>query len=113
MLKLEIVLDKEKIKAEGQYDWAAMQAALDGIFKQQGLIRSDMGIYVGSGKASDFAHFWSAIWALAEKEWFMNNVEKWVWYNSDDGRDENDFATEDIIEFCKSRSVGVYGRKAI
>ena len=29
MLKLEIVLDKEKIKAEGQYDWAAMQAALD------------------------------------------------------------------------------------
>lgn len=113
MLKLEIVLDREKIEAEGKYDWEAMQAILDEIFKQQELIRSGVGIYVGSGRASDFASFWSAIWALAEKEWFMNNVKKWVWYNSDDGRDENDFTTEDIIEFCKSRSIGVYGKRAI
>ena len=91
----------------------SQQTILDEIFKQQGLIRSGVGIYVGSGRASDFANFWRIIWALAEKEWFMNNVKKWVWYNSDDGRDKNDFVAEDIIEFCKSRSLGVYGKKAI
>lgn len=113
MLKLEIVLNKEKIEAEGKYEWAAMQAALDGIFKQQGLIRIDLGVYTGSGRANDYASFWRIIWALSEKEWFMDNIKKWVWYNSDAGRDENDFAKEDIIEFCKSHSVGVYDKKAI
>lgn len=113
MLKLEIVLDKEKIEAEGKYDWVAMQAILDEIFKQQGLIKSDVGIYVGSGSSNDFTNFWRITWAIAETECFMNNVKKWVWYNSDDSKDENDFAAEDIIEFCKSRSVGVYGKRAI
>lgn len=113
MLKLEIILDKEKIEVGGKYDWVAMQTVLDEIFEQQGLIKSDVGIYVGGGRVSDFANFWRIIWALAEEEWFMDNVKKWVWYNSDDGRDENDFAAEDIIEFYKSRSVGVYGKKAI
>lgn len=113
MLKLEIVLDKEKINAAGKYDCAAMQTALDGIFKRQGLVRTGLGVYTGNGRENDYASFWRIILALAEMEWFMDNVKKWVWYNSDNGRDENDFASEDLIEFCKSRLVGVYGKKAI
>lgn len=107
MLKLEIVLNRDKIRADGKYEWAAMQASLDMLFKQKGLRRAGLGIYVGSGKPDDYAKFWSIIWALAKKDWFMQNVEKWLWYNSDDGKDENDFAVEDILAFCKSRQIGV------
>ena len=34
----------------------------------------------------------------------MNDVKKWVWYNSDDGESEDDFAVEDVCLFYTNRA---------
>ena len=43
------------------------------------------------------------ITTLSEKTWFMDYVIKWVWYNSDRGRDEEDFSVEDVLYFYVKR----------
>ena len=44
------------------------------------------------------------ITALKREMWFMNYVEKWIWYNSDDGESEDDFAVEDVLLFYTNRA---------
>lgn len=105
MLKLKIVMDEEKIIGEGRYDLSVMLSTIDSIFTNHGLPRQSDGMYTGTGRTDDYARFWRIIWALAKKEWFIENVKEWLWYNSDDGRDENDFAVEDILAFCKANRV--------
>jgi len=107
MLKLKIVMDEEKIVHEGRYDLSVLLSTIDSIFMENGLPMQDDGVYMGTGKEDDYAKFWRIIWALAKKEWFMRNVKEWLWYNSDDGKDENDFAVEDILAFCKANRVGI------
>jgi hypothetical protein len=40
---------------------------------------------------------------LGKKSWFMDNVNTWLYFNSDDSSDPDDFAVEDFKEFCSSR----------
>ena len=107
MLKLKIVMDEEKITHESRYDLSVLLSTLDSIFSNNDLPKQGDNMYAGTGKADDYAKFWRIIWALAKKEWFMQNVKEWLWYNSDDGKDENDFAVEDILAFCKENQVGI------
>ena len=48
--------------------------------------------------------FGKMITTLKQRKWFMEYVIKWIWYNSDDGEDENDFATEDVLKHYTNRS---------
>ncbi len=51
-------------------------------------------------------HVKTVITSLKEKSWFMDYVIKWIWYNSDDGENENDFAVEDVLyHYTKRMSV--------
>lgn len=108
MLKLRIIMDKEKIARDGRYEASAILSAIDAAFERSGLLKSEReaNMYVGMGYADDYAKFWRIIWSLAEKPWFMENVKEWLWFNSDDGKDENDFSIEDIMAFCKENHVG-------
>ena len=53
--------------------------------------------YCGTGMARDYGTFGRIITTLKDKEWFMNYLVKWLWYNSDDGENETDFTVEDEL----------------
>ena len=109
MLKLEIKLDDDKIIADSKYK-------LDGIYQtlEKAFIEADLQekkeangtlMVYGTGKPADFGSFGWIITSLKKKEWFMKYVTKWIWYNSDDGYDENDFAVEDVLyHYTKRKS---------
>lgn len=101
MLKLEIRLDIERINQVQKYTPQAIQSSIDGAFGKYGFrkeVQPDGTVcYYGTGAAKDYGIFGRLITTLKDKEWFMPYVVKWLWYNSDDGEDENDFAVEDVL----------------
>lgn len=101
MLKLEIKFDEAKIATEGQYKVESLYKTLINLFDKYDIvyeIEAD-GTYafLGTGKSSDYGYFGQLITALKKQNWFLSNVSKWIWYNSDDGADEDDFAVEDVL----------------
>ena len=50
-----------------------------------------------------YGAFGGIIPRLKEKDWFMDYVIKWMWYNSDDGADEEDYSVEDVLYFYTKR----------
>ena len=62
--------------------------------------------FTGNGNPKDYGAFGSIITSLREKAWFMDYVTRWVWYNSDDGENEEDYAVEDVLyHYTKKLSV--------
>ena len=46
--------------------------------------------------------FWRNIWALVKTtDWFFPNVRELLWFNSDDGVDEDDFVVEAVLAYCR------------
>ena len=102
MLKLEIKLDEEKIREEGRYTPDDLYHILIQAFAKQkirSVLEPDGSIsFVGGGHPRDYGCFGKLITSLKTQSWFMEYVIKWIWYNSDDGEDENDFAIEDVLK---------------
>jgi hypothetical protein len=63
---------------------------------EYGLVKGDNGFYLESGGKDDFVDFFGAILLLKDEEWFMDNVKTWLWFNSDDSANPEDFAIDDI-----------------
>ncbi|MEG2814020.1 MAG: hypothetical protein RSA79_05400 [Oscillospiraceae bacterium] len=99
MLKVEIVMDEEKILAEGKYSLEDIYFTIDELFAKKNLKKIDNGVYSDNGSDQDYANLWINISALRKAEWFMSNTKKWLWYNSDDGNDESDFSIEDLKSY--------------
>lgn len=101
MLKLEIKLNEDKINSEKKYHTAQIYQRLEQAFGRYQLhkeIEPDGTIvFLGSGNPKDYGAFGCIITSLKEKAWFMDYVIKWIWYNSDDGENENDFVVEDVL----------------
>ena len=89
MLKLEIKLDEQKVQAEGKYSPAAIYDALDRTFSKYRFRREVL--------ARDYGTFGRLITSLKDKDWFVPYLVKWLWYNSDDGENEEDFTVEDVL----------------
>ncbi|MBS7009145.1 hypothetical protein [Anaerostipes sp.] len=108
MLKLEIKLDESKIESEHKYNVDDIYRVLEKSFFRHDIlmIRKEDGtlVFCGKGNAKDYGAFGCIITQLKEKEWFMDNVIKWIWYNSDDGVDETDFSVEDVLYFYTKRT---------
>jgi hypothetical protein len=97
MQKVQVVLDEQKIQREKRYSLPKITKAVDSVFVDRyGLVKGKDGFYLESGHGNDFTGFWSAILLLKDQDWFMDNVKTWLWYNSDDSSDPDDFAIEDI-----------------
>lgn len=110
MLKLEIKMDDGKINREQRYSVDSIYSTLEKTFSQYHLRKENEPdgtvVFYGNGHAKDYGAFGCIITSLKEKAWFMDYVTKWVWYNSDDGEDEEDFAVEDVLyHYTKRESV--------
>ncbi|NBH82015.1 hypothetical protein D7X88_08520 [bacterium C-53] len=110
MLKLEIKLDEGKISKEQKYSVSSVYYALEEAFNSYHLRKDSEPdgtiVFYGSGDPRDYGAFGCIITSLKEKSWFMDYVIKWIWYNSDDGENENDFAVEDVLyHYTKRMSV--------
>lgn len=110
MLKLEIKMDEAKIAAEQKYRVESIYQALEQAFSRYKLNQTQDAdgtmCFTGNGNPKDYGAFGSIITSLREKEWFMDYVTKWVWYNSDDGENEDDFTVEDVLyHYTKRLSV--------
>ena len=110
MLKLEIKMDEEKIREEKKYRVESIYQALEQAFSRYKFNQTQDADgtrrFTGNGNPKDYGAFGSIITSLKEKAWFMDYVTKWVWYNSDDGESEEDFAVEDVLyHYTKRLSV--------
>lgn len=105
MLKIEIEMNEEKVLKEGKYDLNKMYEIIDGAFVRYGIVKLDKGIYRDNGSNKDWANMWVVIFTLTEIDWFINNVSKLMWYNSDYSTDENDFAVEDVLQKLRNNKL--------
>ena len=97
MQKIQVLLDEEKVLREGRYSAKKMQEAIDSVFVDRyGLVKGSDGFYLESGVKDDYVDFMNAILLLKDQRWFMENVATWLWFNSDDSYDPEDFAIEDV-----------------
>jgi hypothetical protein len=101
MIKMQIIMDEEKILKEKKYSLPKIYEALDDYFvRQLHIMKGEDGFYVGSGAKGDFGNFGLAMWTLGKKDWFMDNVRTWLYFNSEDSDDPKDFIVEDFKDFC-------------
>ena len=104
MIKMQIIMDDEKILREKKYSLTKIQSTLDDYFiNQLKISKGQDGFYMGSGAKGDFGNFGLAMWTLGKKAWFMENVKTWLYFNSEDSDDPNDFVIEDFKEFCAQK----------
>jgi hypothetical protein len=101
MIKMQILMNENKILNEKRYKLSALYKTLDDfLVGRLHLKKGEDGFYFGSGKKSDFGNFGRAMWILGKEKWFMDNVNTWLYFNSDDSDNPNDFVVEDFKEFC-------------
>jgi hypothetical protein len=94
-------MDEDKILRERKYDLAKVNAALDNFFLNTlHLRKGEDGFYLGSNAKTDFGNFGRAVWVLKKKAWFLDNVKTWLYFNSEDSDDPNDFVIEDFRDYC-------------
>ena len=101
MIKLEIKLDDKQIASEAKYCPDSLYNTMDKVFAKYHFHKEEQGdgsiCYYGNGMPRDFGIFGRLITTLKDKDWFMTYLTKWLWYNSDDGEDENDYSVDDIL----------------
>ena len=110
MLKLEIKIDDDKVEQEGKYPISSIYNAVDKVFMKydfrKEILEDGTYCYYGNGMPKDYGIFGRIITTLKEKEWFMDYLSKWLWYNSDDGENEEDFSVEDVLyHYTKKESI--------
>ena len=101
MIKMQIIMDSAKIEREKSFDAASINAAIDSyLVGKLGLHKSEDGFYLGDGGKEDFSNFGLAFNTLRKKEWFVDNVKTWLYFNSDASENPDGFGEEDFKKFC-------------
>ncbi|MDR2559917.1 MAG: hypothetical protein LBC86_10330 [Oscillospiraceae bacterium] len=105
MRKVEVALNENKIKSEGKYSLEAIYNALDESFieyasmqKQQ---QADGTIIYFAPKMIDENHYakiWLAIDACAEEQWLVENALKYLYGDTYESDNPDDYSIEDILE---------------
>ena len=92
MMKMFIEFDENRIIQDGKYDLDKIYASLAKAFAKRNMTKDTDNWYTNG----DFTTCGSLILVLSQKDWFMNYVKEWLWYDSDDG------STEDLkAHYCK------------
>jgi hypothetical protein len=85
------------------FDVAAVHNVVDGyLVGKLGLHKVEGGYYFGDGGKGGFAKFGLAFNALHKREWFVNNVGTWLYFNNDASDSADDFVVEDFKAYCRS-----------
>jgi hypothetical protein len=104
VIKMQIVMDDNKITREHRYSVAKIHRALDEFMVDTlRLAKDGDGFYLGTNSRKDFSTFGIAFNTLRKKEWFACNVKTWLYFNSDASVDPNDFVIEDFKDYCENR----------
>ena len=75
---------------------------LDEIFFREEINKAkieDTVFYYGNNLSSDYNVLSSILIYLKDKDWFILNIDSWIWFNSDNGITEEDYQIEDILEY--------------
>lgn len=110
MIKVEIELDEQKIIDEDKYYPEEIMQCLDEAFLENGqqILEADgfRRVYRDGGNTEkDFAVLSKLVLMFAKKKFFLPYAKKILWYNSDNGKDENDFMVEDWLEGFRKRGM--------
>ncbi|MCM1054028.1 MAG: hypothetical protein NC394_00775 [Bacteroides sp.] len=104
MMKVEIVLDEDKIRDEGEYEVSEIRRCTCIPFESPYLRRlktdDNSIVYCGTGSNHDYTHLWRANVSLVEDDWFVHYVKKWIWEDED--------GQEDILDGFSKNKVGAY-----
>jgi NADH:ubiquinone oxidoreductase subunit len=104
MIKMQIIMDDEKIAHDKNYNVQIIHDTLDSYFVNKlGMQKGSDGFYLGSGSGKDFSRFGLAYSNLSEKSWFLENVKTWLYFNSDASYDSDDFVVEDFKQHCLNK----------
>ena len=105
MLKVKIVLNKERIVLAGRYAVDDVVCSVDSAFLQHGLRRTAEGEFEAvPGNEDHYALLWKTIFELAEQEWFAPYVVSLIWQDDDDG----EINTEDLLAKFKRDQFGAF-----
>ena len=105
MLKVKIVLNKEKIARVGWYAVDDVVCSVDSAFLRYGLRRVAEGEFEAvPSNEKHYALLWKTIFELAEQEWFAPYVVSFVWQDDDDGK----LNTEDLLAKFKRDQFGAF-----
>lgn len=104
MMKVEIVLDEDKIKAENKYEVELVKYNICKQFEKKNLCKMETTdgsiVYCDSNKDEDFTCFWYVNLSLAKTPWFVRYVKKWLWFR--------DGVQEDVKEGFLKNKVGAF-----
>lgn len=85
MMKMLVVMNEDKISREGKYDLGKINAYLEKLFLKRGMTQDEDNWYING----NFTTCGSLIVKLSSTEWFIDNVEQWLWHDTDDGSTED------------------------
>jgi hypothetical protein len=104
MIKMQIKMDEAKLKRDGRYSLERVYGTLDDYLVNELRFKKGRdGFYLGTNSPDDFGNFGLAMVTLGKKPWFMDNVDTWLYFNSEDSDNPNDFVVEDFKDFCSKR----------
>jgi hypothetical protein len=108
MIKMQIVMDDDKIAREKKYSAVKVQKAVDDFMLDElSLAKGSDGFYLGTDRRRDFSTFGIAFNTLRKRNWFLDNVKTWLYFNSDASSDPEDFAVEDMKDYCQNHMLVV------
>lgn len=112
MLKMMISMNYDKIATEKRYSIDGIYATIDNLFSKLGLSRLERSqdglIYHGNGNARDYGRFGRVVNTLKRQAWFMDNVDEWRLFDSDDAENPEDFNEEDLLlHYREKQKMGV------
>lgn len=102
MLKVEILMNEEKVINEDIYDLDKMYQIIDDLFAEYNLPKIAKGTYVDNKNKDDFGAMWIIMFRLLKENWFISNAKKMLWYNSDGSDNEADYYIEDVLGLYKA-----------
>ncbi len=106
MMKMEIKLDEERIRRDGEYDVAELWARIDKEFENgcRKEVQADGSVmYVGIPDKDYFTDLNVAAMIFKHSRWFAQYCVRWIWYDNDD--DETlPFQDIDVLENQKGKN---------
>lgn len=109
MLKMLICMNQDKINAEGKYNLDNIHETINTLFLNLGLssMRNTSGqwVYRDNGDMRDYGRFGRVVNTLKRQAWFMDNVETWRFYDSDDSDNPEDFNEEDLLSHYQKKQI--------
>ena len=100
MQKLRILMNEDKIMRENIYSLNEINRYIKKLIDKRNMFLDSTGWYTNG----DFVKCGSLIATLREKEWFLDNVKEWFWY--DDKLD----SFEDLLEHYRQDKNIIYER---